>query len=316
MSTVATLIAFVKTLYAPASVKTDAELVAYMNMAQNELSPYFGIMAVDESIETVADDDEYDLPAGINDITDIDYIEIDNDPPDLDYIVESASMKVGSYTIANQPSTGVNLSVTHTANGNTDTLGTITITGTVAGTAGTTEEITPIANSTVYGSSFFTAISAVTGASWVTNGTADTITVGIRSDRYDRTKYYPSFKDPSARLSYSFRQNYNSSGTKSLVFYPAPDETDCVMHILYRKRLTALSESSTSASPEFDSLFHNLLAVYAARMVAAEGPSPDAEKANDFMQMYEDGVGRLWKLTQEQEIENPTKPKYNRHWAR
>lgn len=53
------------------SAHTDAELVSFMNLAQNELSPYFGLIVEDNSLVTVADQDSYSFPTGLTDVAQI-----------------------------------------------------------------------------------------------------------------------------------------------------------------------------------------------------------------------------------------------------
>lgn len=101
---------------------------------------------------------------------------------DDDKIVTSANMKVGAYTIAAQPAAPARISVTATAVGTADTLGVVTITGTLAGSGKTdTEVITPVAGSAVYGTKYFSAITSVVGSGWVIDAGAgnDTIKVGV-----------------------------------------------------------------------------------------------------------------------------------------
>jgi hypothetical protein len=104
--------------------------------------------------------------------------------PDLaddDLIVTSTNMKVGSYTIAAQPDIPRNITVTATAGGTADTMGTITITGTNYSDEEISEEIIPVAGSTVAGALAFKTVSSVVGAGWVIDGsgaTNDTIVVG------------------------------------------------------------------------------------------------------------------------------------------
>lgn len=104
---------------------------------------------------------------------------------DDDKIVTSANMKVGAYTIAAQPAVPARISVTATAVGTADTLGFVTITGTIAGTGKTeTEVITPVSGSTVFGAKYFSAITSVVGSGWVIDAGAgnDTIKVGVSMD--------------------------------------------------------------------------------------------------------------------------------------
>jgi len=312
MSTVAELITLTDALYPNAA--TDTTVVSYFNMAQNEISPYFGLVAEDTTLNTVADNDALAFPTGVTDISQIISFDVSNSAPDTDAIVESASMKVGTYTIAAQPGWPARISVTHTTNGSADTLGTITITGTVAGTAGTTESITPVADSTVYGSSYFTAITDVTGASWVTDGTDDSITVGVSPERYDFTRYAVAYMDDSEPFNNSVHQIYTSAGVKSLIIYPAPSETGCNIKIRYRKALTTLSASSTTVSPDFDSRFHDMLAIYAAYMICSSGASPDTVQANRFMQQYDNRLTELWKFSMEKDSVSMKKRRDNKHW--
>lgn len=95
--------------------------------------------------------------------------------------VASANMKVGTYTIANQPDMARNVSVTHTAVSTVDTLGTITFIGTDYNGAALTEIITPSNGTVVNGTKAFATITSITGAGWVAGSTADTITAGYGS---------------------------------------------------------------------------------------------------------------------------------------
>lgn len=313
MSTVSALLALTDALY-PNSA-TDATTVSYFNLAQNEISPYFGLIAEDTTLFTVANNDSLAFPTGIEDISQIVSFDIYNEAVDTDKIVTSASMKVGTYTIADQPETTCRISVTHTAVGNTDTLGTITISGTVDGTA-TTEVITPVANSTVYGNKYFDVdgLTAVTGSGWVTNGTADLIQVGVSQDRYDFTRYTTGYVDDTKHSGNIIYQIYSATGGKSLVVVPTPTVTGCNIRIRYHKALTALSESSTSASPDFDSKFHDMLAIYAAYMIASSGASPDTVQANHFLSMYNDRMIDLWKFSMEKDKISMKTRRDNKHW--
>lgn len=101
---------------------------------------------------------------------------------DTDKIVTTVDMKVGSYTIAAQPDVARNITVTVTAVGTADTMGTITITGTNVAGQVITEVLTPIAGSTVAGTKAFKTVTSVVGAGWVIDaveGTKDTVIVGV-----------------------------------------------------------------------------------------------------------------------------------------
>ena len=313
MSTVQELLGLANSFYQNAM--TDATKVSYMNLAQNELSPYFGLLAEDTTLYTVKDNDSLTFPTGITDISQIEFLDIYNEPADVDFIVASANMKVGTYTIANQPTSAKRISVTHTAVGNTDTLGTITIAGTVAGVA-TTEVITPVANSTVYGNKFFDAngLTSITGALWVTNGTADLIKVGVSLDRYDFTRYTIGEADDVSYSGNIFYQMYNASGFKSIVISPAPLQTGCNIKIRYRKALTVLSASALTASPDFDSRFHDILATYCAYKICSVGASADHDASNHYLDEYNIRMIDLWKFSMEQNEKSNKKSRDNRQW--
>ena len=97
-------------------------------------------------------------------------------------IVTSTNMKVGAYVVANASPVwqgGAFITVTHTAVGAVDTLGTITVAGT--DTAGNTrsESITPLNGTVATGTIAFRTVTAVTGVGWVINEGNDTIVVGV-----------------------------------------------------------------------------------------------------------------------------------------
>ena len=98
---------------------------------------------------------------------------------DVDQIVVSADMKVGAYTVAASPDVPRVLTVVHTQIGGvTDTLGTITFVGTDYDDQALTEVITPVTEATATGLKAFKTVTTATGAGWVVNSTADTITIG------------------------------------------------------------------------------------------------------------------------------------------
>lgn len=99
---------------------------------------------------------------------------------DADAYVASTNMKNGAYTLAaTAPDVGArNVTVTHTAVGTADTLGTITVVGKdLAGNA-VTEVITPSSGTTAQGARAFASITSITGAGWTINEGNDTIIVG------------------------------------------------------------------------------------------------------------------------------------------
>lgn len=100
---------------------------------------------------------------------------------DPDKIVTTTNMKVGSYSIDAQPYCPSKITVTATASGTADTMGTITIVGTDIYGRTQSEVIVPAAGSAVSGSKIFKTVTSVTGAGWVIdvgNG-QDTIIVGV-----------------------------------------------------------------------------------------------------------------------------------------
>lgn len=112
-------------------------------------------------------------------------------PIDVDKIVTSTNMKVGAYTIAAQPTAPCLISVTVTAVGTADTMGTITFVGTDIDGEALTEEVTPIADDTVYTTNEFASVTSATGAGWVIDvGVGnDTLTIGV-ADVIAPTGYY------------------------------------------------------------------------------------------------------------------------------
>lgn len=69
MSTVQQLLSMIDLMYPNALSNTDK--VLFMNMAQTELSPYFGVVVEDSSLLTVADQDTYAFPTGLTDVSQI-----------------------------------------------------------------------------------------------------------------------------------------------------------------------------------------------------------------------------------------------------
>lgn len=107
-------------------------------------------------------------------------------------IVVSATMKNGTYTVANSGvatwSGGFLVTVTHTqAGGVTDALGTITVVGTSLAGQTQTEVITPVTGTTATGTKVFRSVTTVTGAGWTRDagaGSEDTIVVGNAAGAY------------------------------------------------------------------------------------------------------------------------------------
>ena len=104
---------------------------------------------------------------------------------DDDLIVTVVDMKVGSYVVAAQPEVPRNITVTSTAVGTADTMGTVTVTGTNYADEVISEIITPVSNNTVAGTKAFKTVTTVVGAGWSIDGveaTADTIIVGTGNE--------------------------------------------------------------------------------------------------------------------------------------
>lgn len=100
-------------------------------------------------------------------------------PLDVDKIVTSANMKNGAYTIAAQPAAPCRITLTHTAVGAADTLGTVVIVGTLYDNTVVQEIITPVASSTVSTVNEFKSITSATGVGWTIGEGNDTLTIGV-----------------------------------------------------------------------------------------------------------------------------------------
>jgi hypothetical protein len=97
-------------------------------------------------------------------------------------LVTSTNMVVGAYTVANASPTwqgGGLVTITHTAVGAADTLGTVSVVGTDLAGNVRTDVITPIASSVATGVIPFRTVTAITGAGWVINAGNDTVTMGF-----------------------------------------------------------------------------------------------------------------------------------------
>lgn len=100
---------------------------------------------------------------------------------DPDKIVTTTNMKVGTYTVAAQPYCPSVITVTVTASGTADTLGTITVVGTDIYNRAQSDVIIPVAGSAVSGTKVFKTVTSVTGAGWVIDAGSgnDAIIVGV-----------------------------------------------------------------------------------------------------------------------------------------
>lgn len=92
--------------------------------------------------------------------------------------VADVDMKVGTYTIAAQPDVPRNITVTHTADGTADTLGTIVIVGTDYAGDALTETLTPVSGTIAAGTKAFRTITSITGVGWVIAAGNDNVSLG------------------------------------------------------------------------------------------------------------------------------------------
>lgn len=100
-------------------------------------------------------------------------------PLDVDKIVTTANMKNGAYTIDAQPAFPSRITLSHTAVGAADTLGTVVIVGTLVDGTVIQETLTPVSGTKVSTVNEFATITSVTGIGWVIGEGNDTITVGM-----------------------------------------------------------------------------------------------------------------------------------------
>jgi len=108
---------------------------------------------------------------------------------DDDKIVTSTNMKNGAYTVAAQPTAPCLLSVLATAVGSADTMGKVTFVGTDENGTAITEEVIPIADTTVYTTNMFKSVTSATGSGWTIGEGNDTIKIGV-ADVVAPTGYY------------------------------------------------------------------------------------------------------------------------------
>lgn len=239
------------------NVESNTNKVAFMNLAQNKLSPYFGKIIEDATLSTTQNIDSYTFPTTLYDVTEIISLAIHN------------SAKLYS-----------------------------ALTAYVAG------------DIVYYNANTYTCILASTG-NLPTNATYFTLNV---INRYDYTEYFLKDSDLNPASANGYYQIVSSTGAKKLCIYPAPTTTGLVIIIRYQRRLTALSSSSLSAEPDFDSRYHVLLAYYACAMICSTGASPDSYNADHYMRQFEDGLDDLWKLKNEQDRKTNRFKKQNPHW--
>lgn len=136
------------------------------------------------------------------------------------------------------------------------------------------------------------------------------------SSRYDYTQYHLSKSEEAPMVAYSYYQIIDSTGAKKLAIYPAPTIAALKIIIRYRKKLTDLDENLLTASPEFDSRYHHILALYCCHKICASGSSPDTIQANMFMQKYDFARQEMRKFYMEQEKGQKKKGRDNKQWHR
>ncbi len=100
-------------------------------------------------------------------------------PLEVDKIVTTANMTNGAYTIDAQPAFPSRITLSHTAVGAADTLGTVVIVGTLVDGTVIQETLAPVSGTKVSTVNEFATITSVTGIGWVIGEGNDTITVGI-----------------------------------------------------------------------------------------------------------------------------------------
>jgi hypothetical protein len=102
------------------------------------------------------------------------------------FLAAGTAMKVGAYAVANSgamPTEGArHVTITHTAVGAADTLGTITFTGRSLAGETISEEVTPTSGGVATGAKWFASVTGMTGAGWATNTGDDTISIGCGSE--------------------------------------------------------------------------------------------------------------------------------------
>jgi hypothetical protein len=102
-------------------------------------------------------------------------------------IVISTDMVVGAFAVANASPAwrgAALITVTHTAVGAVDTLGTIAVVGTDLNGQAISETIVPLAGTVATGTKFFRKVTSVTGAGWIIDEGNDTIVVGVAAGSY------------------------------------------------------------------------------------------------------------------------------------
>lgn len=75
--TIQQLLTLIDDLYRDNAV-SDTSKIRFMNMALDELSPYFGLVVTDSTLVTVATQDYYTFPTGLSDITQIELLDVGN----------------------------------------------------------------------------------------------------------------------------------------------------------------------------------------------------------------------------------------------
>lgn len=136
--------------------------------------------------------------------------------------------------------------------------------------------------------------------------------------RYDYVKYEQGSRDDYPDVNNSYFQSVDGSGTKKLIINPTPSVTGYPIKIRYRKALTELSTTVFTASPDFDSNYHDLLVYYAIVKICKTGASPDAPQANMYQQEFDSLYKKMWldKLIRDNKSKNKKRDNVQWHTGR
>lgn len=325
---VTALIAMIDDLYPSAT--TTAVKIGYMNSVLNWLSARrYGLFVEDVSTLTVEDQEGYDFPTGLLDVSDIDYLAVANSWPYQSrkaQVTTGAATQSGTITVvvtaANMDGSPVSVALEVVLADSAATVAgkirvalaadsSIAAFFEVGGTGAyvTLTAIDPAEND----STMDIAVTDTDGTGVVVAADTDN-TTALTRDEY--TSYVVGFQDDSTRSGKNYFQIVDSSGNKTIGLYPTPTESGLQVRIRYYKSITALSASSMSAQPEIDSRFHEMLAYYAVHQIAAKGASPDKDQSNYYLSKYLSVRGEYVRLRQQQEIEHPSDRRDLSHWNR
>lgn len=111
--------------------------------------------------------------------------------------------------------------------------------------------------------------------------------------RYDYVQYRPGYANDNQHSGNIYFQMVSSAGVKTIGLYPVPSAAGYPIMIRFYRKITELSDTDLSQEPEFDSRFHELLALFACYEICASGASPDTIQANAFLSRYDDLLTQL-----------------------